>query len=46
MPPDFTKPFIYDNNTRMLILPELKSSLKENPHLQKKEINDKTTTQD
>lgn len=49
MPPGFTKPFIYDNNTWMLILviiPELKSSLKENLHLQKKETNDKTTTQD
>lgn len=39
MSPGFTKPLIYDNNTRMLILviiPELKSSLKENPYLQKK----------
>jgi len=48
MLPDFTKPLIYDNNTQTLILviiPEMKSSLKENPYLQK-ETNNKTTTQD
>lgn len=40
MPPDFTKPLIYDNNTQTLILviiPEMKSSLKENPYLQKRD---------
>ena len=48
MLPVFTKPLIYDNNTQTLILviiPEMKSSLKENPYLQK-ETNNKTTTQD
>lgn len=38
MPPEFTKQLTYGNNTQTLILviaPKMKSSLKENPYLQK-----------
>lgn len=35
MPPEFTKPLIYDNNTQTLILVII-PEMKENPYLQKK----------